>query len=169
MDKTELKSLVDLKLSTYSIAKELNCSQTNVRYWLKKHKLTTSIENKINCVTCGNKLQGNQRKFCSRECNDKTKVGNIYTKQIERYTQRKMYLLDLRGGGCEKCGYNKCMAALDFHHNKGVKNFSLDSRTLSNISMDRIIEEFELCEVLCANCHREEHYCNSVVLQGVEP
>lgn len=41
-----LKSLVDENLSTRKIAEKLNCSQTNVRHWLKKHKLSTSPKKK---------------------------------------------------------------------------------------------------------------------------
>jgi len=58
---------------------------------------------------------------------------------------------------CSKCGENH-PATLDFHH-KG-----LDAKT-ENISVmvfnrtwKRVLAEIAKCEVLCANCHRKEHY-----------
>jgi hypothetical protein len=83
---------------------------------------------------------------------------NTYEYQKLRGLKRKLYLIDLRKSCCEKCGYDKNLSALDFHHKEpGEKESQLDMRTLSNSSMKWIIEEFAKCEVLCANCHREEH------------
>lgn len=162
MDKNILIDLINKNFSTYKIAKELKCSQTNIRHWLRKYKLKTDISNNIKCEICNKKLQGNQRKFCSNKCKIKAHYNNTntYNRQTKIAQQRKQELVDSRGGGCEKCGYNKCLAALDFHHFKGIKNFPLDSRKLSNTSMKRILEEFKNCKILCSNCHREEHYLN---------
>jgi len=88
---------------------------------------------------------------------------NTYDYQVQRALKRKLYLIDLRGGKCEKekCGYNKNLAAFDFHHkDPSIKESPLDSRTLSNSTMEWILKEFEKCLVVCANCHREEHHPN---------
>lgn len=86
------------------------------------------------------------------------KQGNTYEYQVMRSLKRKTYLINLKGGGCEICGYNKNLAALEFHHiDKTTKESQLDSRTLSNSTMEWIMSEFEKCMVLCANCHREVH------------
>lgn len=83
---------------------------------------------------------------------------NTYEYQIMRSLKRKLHLITLRGGKCEKCDYDKNLAALDFHHrDPRTKKFQLDQRTLSNTSMKLIMEEFEKCDVLCSNCHREHH------------
>lgn len=83
---------------------------------------------------------------------------NTYEYQVMRAIKRKYYLISLRGGKCQNCGYDKNMSALDFHHvNPETKKFQLDQRSLSNLSMKSIMNEFEKCEVLCANCHREHH------------
>lgn len=83
---------------------------------------------------------------------------NTYEYQTMRALKRKMYLIDLRGGKCEICGYNKNLSAFDFHHiNKETKESQLDQRTLSNSSMEFVMNEFNKCQVLCANCHREIH------------
>jgi hypothetical protein len=83
---------------------------------------------------------------------------NSYEYQKLRGLKRKLYLIDLRGGCCERCGYDKNISAFDFHHKDPTKKDSqLDIRVLSNSSMQYILEEFQKCELLCSNCHREEH------------
>jgi len=83
---------------------------------------------------------------------------NTYKYQKIRGLKRKLHLIDLRGGCCEKCGYAKNLASFDFHHKDPEgKESQLDMRKLSNSSMKWIMEEFEKCEVVCANCHREIH------------
>lgn len=86
------------------------------------------------------------------------KQRNTYEYQVMRSLKRKLHLITLRGGKCEKCEYNKNIAALDFHHrDPSQKKFQLDQRTLSNTSMKLILLEFEKCDILCSNCHREHH------------
>lgn len=83
---------------------------------------------------------------------------NHYDYQKLRGLKRKVELINLRGGKCEKCGYCKNVAGFDFHHRKPEdKKFQLDMRHLSNQSMNVILEEFDKCDLLCANCHRETH------------
>lgn len=58
-----------------------------------------------------------------------------------------------------KCGYNKNLAALDFHHrDPKEKVLLLDMRTFSNTGIESLEIEIAKCDILCANCHREEHY-----------
>lgn len=84
---------------------------------------------------------------------------NYYLKQRERALARKIELVNYKGGKCEKCGYDKNLSALDFHHLcPEDKTFQLDSRHLSNTNIDKLKEEVEKCVLLCANCHRETHY-----------
>lgn len=83
---------------------------------------------------------------------------NTYAYQKLRGMKRKLYLIEQRGGRCESCGYDKNLAAFDFHHKDPTeKDHGLDMRKLSNMSMENILVEFDKCEVLCANCHREKH------------
>lgn len=83
---------------------------------------------------------------------------NYYKKQQERAWSRKLELIDMMGGKCSRCGYDKNIAALEFHHiNPDEKSFQLDARHLSNTNMVKIMDEAKKCALLCANCHREEH------------
>lgn len=83
---------------------------------------------------------------------------NNYDKQCERALKRKLELIEYKGGKCECCGYDKNIAAFEFHHlNPELKSFQLDSRRLSNTKIESLIKEADKCILLCANCHREEH------------
>jgi len=89
-----------------------------------------------------------------------------------RYADRRIYLikavqrrrkkvrqmsLELAGGSCLLCGYNKCLDALEFHHREDqAKDFSISDRGYSR-SWSRVKTEIGKCALLCANCHREVH------------
>lgn len=65
--------------------------------------------------------------------------------------------VDYLGGKCNRCGYNKCIDALDFHHiNPKEKDFNFSENGHCR-SWERVKKELDKCELLCANCHREEH------------
>lgn len=58
------------------------------------------------------------------------------------------------GGQCKICGYDKCLAAIDFHHrDPREKDFSISLK----MSWEAIEAELAKCVALCANCHREVH------------
>jgi hypothetical protein len=60
----------------------------------------------------------------------------------------------LLGGKCRICGYDRCPAALDFHHTDPLgKDFNISAST----SPERILREIQKCELLCSRCHREVH------------
>jgi len=60
-----------------------------------------------------------------------------------------------KGGRCESCGYDRCVAALDFHH-LGPKEFQL-SRYYRCVLNEEVKAELDRCQLLCATCHREAH------------
>lgn len=50
-----------------------------------------------------------------------------------RGLKRKYEAVMMRGGKCERCGYNKNLAALEFHHrDPNTKKFQIDTRAFSN-------------------------------------
>lgn len=94
---------------------------------------------------------------------------NSYEYQKLRGLKRKLYLINLRGGGCERCGYNKNISSLEFHHkNPNDKESQLDMRKLSNSTMKYILGEFDKCLLLCSNCHKEEHYPDLLMTNVVD-
>lgn len=122
---------------------------------------------KQRCVTCKKKLSGKQEKYCSAHCKssnyykkNKTSLNNNSSKkQKEKGLRRKKALIELMGGGCNKCGYNRFTAGLCFHHiNPKDKEFPLSIRILANYKWERILDEASKCALLCHTCHMEEHY-----------
>ena len=61
------------------------------------------------------------------------------------------------GGKCIRCGYNKYMEVLEFHHkDPSQKIFGIGQNGLTR-SWEKVKAETEKCDLLCANCHRELH------------
>lgn len=84
---------------------------------------------------------------------------NNYESQKLRGIKRKYEAILARGGKCERCGYNKNIAALEFHHkNPEEKEFQIDGRAFSNYNLEKLEIELNKCELLCSNCHKEYHY-----------
>lgn len=97
---------------------------------------------------CNKELIGKQTRFCSLKCK-----SNYYVAQ--RRKELKRLAVEYKGGKCQRCGYNKCISALVFHHRDG-KDFGIgkDGHTRS---WERIQKELDKCDLLCANCHAETH------------
>ena len=69
--------------------------------------------------------------------------------------------------GCEICGYNEHVAALDFDHlDPSKKEFNIGVAAQESKGWGRIQAEIEKCRVLCANCHRIHTYENHVTRMG---
>ena len=75
----------------------------------------------------------------------------------KRRRKVRQMAVEYKGGRCERCGYDRCIDALEFHHiNSSGKDFSISDKGYTR-SWDRVKEELDKCALLCANCHRELH------------
>lgn len=73
----------------------------------------------------------------------------------KRRKKLKAMAVELKGGKCNLCGYNRCIGALEFHHLiPSQKEFALSMKGLTR-SWEKIQQELEKTILLCANCHRE--------------
>ncbi len=70
-----------------------------------------------------------------------------------RQSRKARNELPLRfGGACQRCGYSRCLAALQFHH--------LDPSSKegwSNAPAREVKRHPEHFQLVCANCHCELH------------
>lgn len=68
------------------------------------------------------------------------------------------YLAEAFGGKCTICGYDKCLAAFDYHHiNPKEKDHQLGVAMRNGGSWAKIVEEARKCTLVCCRCHRELH------------
>jgi len=75
----------------------------------------------------------------------------------DRYLRLKIRAIEYKGGKCSKCGYNKCYAALEFHHrDPKAKEYSWTQ--LRKFSWERVKTELDKCDLICSNCHKETHW-----------
>lgn len=171
MDKEHLLQLVNDNKSTREIGKVLNKSQATVKYWLKKYEIKTKhnqynllnpvVDNKKTCSRCNLTKELEEYEYnkglhsICRTCRTKA--------ELEKNRNLKKLFLDYKGSQCTQCGYNKCNAALEFHHlDPNEKEFELGGFNKSSVLKTgltkEVKEELDKCTVLCANCHREVHF-----------
>lgn len=88
-------------------------------------------------------------------------MDTTYDNQKIRAIKRKLELVNCLGGKCSRCGYDKSLSALEFHHRNPLeKSFALDSRSIASKRMETLMEEIKKCDLLCSNCHKEIHYAH---------
>jgi hypothetical protein len=152
MKKHILELLIEEGLSQRQIANSLGKSQTSIRYWCKKHDLKTmSRQGPHLCKVCGemnkNEFYQKQRSKC-KKCRNKDAT--------KRFRKNKQDAVDYHGGECMICGYNKCTAAMEFHHlDRDDKDSNIAE--VRTCSLRTIKEELDKCILVCCRCHREIH------------
>jgi len=153
---------------TYDGAAKLNSKCTKCRTNKYSPKPNTK------CIVCEKEIYRrpgatSKQNFCSYGCRnkfysaDKSFAWKGGKKKRDRECDRrkrkenKLKAIEYCGGECKHCGYNKCIDAMDFHH-LNPEEKDLNIKSLINCSWSRIEEELKKCILLCANCHREEHW-----------
>ena len=89
---------------------------------------------------------------------DSTRSDNNTRKHQKTILRRNMKLqaIKLLGEKCKKCGYNRCVDALEFHHeDPNEKEFKLGSGNTMSWKEYKI--EALKCVLVCSNCHKEIH------------
>lgn len=83
----------------------------------------------------------------------------------KRNTARRLWVaaekqksVNYKGGACVVCGYDKCLAALDFHHlNPQEKEGHNGGALKAHWTFERNRPELDKCVLVCVRCHREIH------------
>lgn len=107
------------------------------------------------CVVCGTMILGGlHKKTCGRSCANTHRAGIKY--KIGRPKDKAKYqlglkirLIEARGAKCERCEYGK-PEILQVHYKDRDRNNS----ELNNL------------ELVCPNCHCEEHYLEKSLVRG---
>jgi len=163
----ELERLVEEGASIAQIAERLGRSTGSVRHWLGKYELNTTnagggrsregarearaaglSETILRCPHHGEvtHVRGSRGYFRCRTC----RVEAV----IRRRRKVKHLLVEEAGGRCRLCGYDRCVAALEFHHlDPDAKEFGVAQRGARSI--ERLRAEARKCVLLCSNCHAE--------------
>lgn len=114
-----------------------------------------SCRKELPCAMCGKPmLAGLNKKTCSKACANTQRTGIKYKigKPRDRVSSQralKIRLLGIRESHCERCSYNK-PEILHVHH----KDRNRENNDLGNL------------ELICPNCHYEEHYLKRSWLKG---
>lgn len=99
------------------------------------------------CIVCGKMiLSGLHKKTCSRSCSNANRAGLTYKTgrrkdKVKSQQALKLRLLSERGTSCERCGYST-YEILQIHH----RDRNRENNELKNL------------ELICPNCHYEEHF-----------
>ncbi len=99
------------------------------------------------CAICGKAiLSSRNSKTCSRTCSNTYRAGIKYKigrprDKAKLFSDIRKSLSLLRGAKCERCGYDT-YEVLQVHHK----------------DRDRSNNQSENLELICPNCHYEEHY-----------
>ncbi|HEV2389345.1 MAG TPA: hypothetical protein VGS04_01340 [Nitrososphaerales archaeon] len=111
-----------------------------MRYWEKKYGLRTAF---------GPHGKGRRVKSPKERARDMVREVNTHRRRL------KSRAIAYKGGKCILCGYDRCNAALEFHHlDRAIKSFGLSRKGITR-SWDSIRTELDKCILICANCHRE--------------
>ncbi len=156
-----LVALIAQELTIREIASVLDRSPTAVRHWLKRYGLRTI---RARGVAPGTAPSARTAGDCPRHGPvEYVRRGDgawrCVVCRIEAVHRRrraiKQTLVADAGGACVLCGYDRCLAALEFHHRDPAdKSFEL-ARTGVSRSLASARAEAAKCVLLCSNCHAE--------------
>lgn len=94
--------------------------------------------------------------YTTRRCGKANSQSVMAAQRTRRERNREFIDAYKVEQGCQRCGYNASPIGLDFHHrNPAEKDFNITK--VSKYSRERLLQEIEKCDVLCAICHRLVH------------
>jgi len=168
LSREDLEPLVARGASLTEIAAALDRGTATVRYWLAKHGLRTQCPRRGPRRRPGTELARDEgRSRAVLRCPRHGETEHVVDKRgsyrcrrcraeavVRRRRKVKLILVAEAGGRCAICGYDRHVAALEFHHlDPNTKEFGLAQRGAHSI--DRLRAEIGKCVLLCSNCHAE--------------
>jgi transposase len=160
-----LEELVCAGLSIAEIATAVELSKATVRHWLRRYGLRTRAAERVITERMARELgQAELRLVCKRhgESDFVIESSGYYRCRVcrqEQVTKKRRALKALlvaeAGGRCVICGYDRCPAALEFHHlDRAEKRLGISGQGLT-LALATLRQEAAKCVLLCSNCHAE--------------
>jgi Helix-turn-helix domain len=165
VDEARLRQLVGEGWTLSEIARALGRDRSTVRRHLRRLGLQTErmrvLATARSARTAGiDRLPGRCPRHGEVEMQrDARGTYRCVRCRAERVAARRRRIKEIlvaeAGGSCRTCGYDRCLAALEFHHvDPAAKSFALAYRGLAR-SLERARQEARKCVLLCSNCHAE--------------
>jgi transposase len=166
LTKEQLEGFVERGVPVREIARELDRSVSAIRHWIKRHGLRQPIHVRRREIReAVNSARQTIIRHCKRhgmtefalvgsDRHPRCKQCRAHAVQRRRRKVKRI-LVEEAGGRCVLCGYDRCIAALEFHHRDPVqKDFGLAHRGLTR-ALEEVRREARKCALLCSNCHAE--------------
>ncbi len=157
----DLEPLVEAGMSIAQIAPALDHSKATVRHWLREYAMKTQAAERRGAMEQGQAERSRQCPHHGRTTFRRRSSGGYRCLKCrseavaERRRKVKAILVQEAGGRCRGCGYDRCVAALEFHHLvPEEKSFEMSRRGVAR-SLEKARAEARKCVLLCANCHAE--------------
>ena len=156
---------------SFIMRKCLNCDN-NVPNYIKIDGKKRNLKNRRYCLLCSPFGEHNAKKLhdaksdlnrVCRICYKEYLGGHRQYKDVcpscrvsESRRNKKIELINYKGGKCQICNYDRCKRVLQFHHiDPELKEFELSNSGTMNIEI--LKKEADKCILVCANCHGEIH------------
>lgn len=160
-----LVELVERGMTLAEIGAEVDRSPSSVRYWITKYGLSRPDQVRRSQIEAA---FAEGRRSIVRRCathgwtefvierSGRSRCRRCRVERVSAWRRRvKARLVAEAGGSCVVCGYDRCQAALQFHHlDPGEKAFHLSNEGVPR-SLAALRAEAAKCVLLCANCHAE--------------
>lgn len=178
--KEKIIELVNQGKTFKEIISELGCSSSTISYFCKKEgivsknitkktdndvidKINDVYESGLTCTQVAKELgvsKATVLKYIKKIRKNKLTEDELRKNKVKQVVywrvKAKKQLVEYKGGECERCGYNKCIDALEFHHrDPNEKDFTISGKSWS---FERLKNEVDKCILLCSNCHKETHF-----------
>lgn len=170
--KNRIIALYRQGLNYDQIASKLRCAKSTISYHcsdIRQKEDKFSPERIIiyqQYYDEGNSLKKTASRFSvsSTSLSKRLKIRRLTKFQREQRAKSRMQsyrvgvkqkCIEYKGGKCHICGYDKCKAALSFHHlDSSQKDYTISGGTKS---FENLKSELDKCILVCSNCHQEIH------------
>lgn len=86
---------------------------------------------------------------------NKDKVKSRAKEFSKKYRKRlKATVSEIKAVPCADCGVAYPPCVMEFDHIAGIKQYDIGYMVSCGLPLQRVMDEIQKCEVVCANCHR---------------